>query len=115
MGINSYTIVNRIEAAVAKPVEGTLVTGFGGASVPLSASELFVTKLELYGYKAVAGASAPTANSANAYLGSSGAMTDTIAPGARVEVQIPLGGKLNLATLFANGTAGDGLYIRYMR
>jgi hypothetical protein len=113
MGINSFRVVNSITYAEAKSYQ-TLGVIVLGAAQPLSATDLYATQVELYGYKTVGG-TAPVNNTGNVLTGSNGVMTDTVTPGAKVTLTAPLGGKINLKEIFVSGTGPDGVYVRYLQ
>jgi hypothetical protein len=115
MGINSYTIVNRIEAAAAKtPRAHHIAFGAGGVPIALSQTDLWVTYVEVYGYKTVSATGAPVANSSIAHVGTAVALTDPVPVGGKIVLDLPLGTKFNLRDLYGLAANGDGLLIRYL-
>jgi hypothetical protein len=116
MGINSFSPANQLAAATAKTYrEFGLVPVTTGAQTAVSATDVFATQVEFYGYKSVSSGTAPVPNTANVYYGLQVAMSDVLAPGAKVTYRPPLGTKINLKNFYVTGTTGDSVFLRYLQ
>lgn len=120
MGINSFSMANRVESAVAKSTQvlGPIALG-AGQTFPVSAADLWVTQATFYGYKALSATGAPTINAVNAgvgpYVSGVAKILDVIPPGGKV-VYAPAGGtKFNLKDLAVAGAAADGVVVTYLQ
>jgi hypothetical protein len=116
MGINSYTVVNAIAAAVPKQyvVAGpiNLVTN---TPVPLSSVSQPVTHLEVYGYQSVGANTLPVANAASCWISSGGTpAVDPVPAGDKLVYGLPGGTRFDLKDLSVLGTTGDRVFLKYL-
>lgn len=118
MGINSFAMANRMEAAIYKQQSslGPILTP-AGVSTPISATDLWVTQATFYGYKAVSQNAAPTPNAANIavgpVVGGLAKLVDIVVPGGKVVYAPALGTRINLKDLAASGTGTDAVFVTY--
>jgi hypothetical protein len=120
MGINSFAMANRVEAAISKTIQvlGPIALG-AGQTFPVSATDLWVTQATFYGYKALPANGVPTVNALNCGVGPFVAgvakILDVIPPGGRV-IYAPAGGtKFNLKDLAVSGAAADGVVVSFLQ
>lgn len=100
-----------IPALPGAVVEAVTILTANTTPQPLSTVDVWFVSAFFYGYKALAGAT-PTNNGANVSIGKSATyQPDIIAPG-QVDYPItpPPGRAMNLAQLYFQGAAGDGLF-----
>jgi hypothetical protein len=120
MGINSFAMANRIDAAVYKQ-QGSLgpIPLPAGVQTAISGADLWVTQASFYGYKTVSQNAAPTNNGANVAIGPANGglakLVDVIAPGARVTYAPALGTKFNLKDIAGSGTGTDAVFVTYIQ
>jgi hypothetical protein len=120
MGINSFAMANRIEAAVFKQQSALgPIPLSAGTTTPISATDLWVTQATFYGYKTVSQNAAPTNNGANAavgpVVGGTAKLVDVIVPGGKVVYAPSLGTKFNLKDIAASGSGTDAVFVTYIQ
>jgi len=118
MGINSYTVVNLLEAAAAKnyvvvgPVNLTT-----GVPVRLNATPLLVTQVEIYGYLSIGANTIPVPNAGPCWVTADAAGLSALEPlpaGGRILYKPPGGTSFDLFNLNVLGTTGDKVYFKYL-
>jgi len=117
MGINSYTVVNWIGAAVAKQyvIEGPFALTTG-TRVQLGSTSRRATEVQVYGYQSIGSNTIPLANGAAALLsGSAGSMVDSVPAGGMLLIKPQLGSSIDVSSIYALGTTGDSVYIKYLQ
>lgn len=117
-------LVNRLAACENKPSNFLAPIVLTGSAQQVSTTDLFVTSVTFYGFKAVANNAAPTANATDTQLGytdyagtlvtaNQSAFLDTIPAGSSVTERAPLGTKYNLKDFWVLGTATDKIVVGY--
>jgi hypothetical protein len=120
MGINSFAAANRIEAAIYKQ-QGTLgpIPLPAGVTTSISATDLWVTEANFYGYKTVFQTAAPTNNVANIaigpYVSGIAKLVDVVIPGGKLTYSPALGTKFNLKDIAASGSGTDAVFVTYIQ
>jgi hypothetical protein len=119
MGINSYTVVNSIAAAVAKQyvVEGPfpLTTGL---QIQFGITPRRVTEIQVYGYRSIGFNTLPVPNGAAAMVSSNGinaSLVETLPAGGSFILQPGPGTAIESTNIFVLGTSGDSVYIKYLQ
>jgi len=120
MGINSFAMANRVEASIAK-VTKTLgpIPLPAGVTTPISATDLWVTEVSFYGYKAVSQTAGPTNNGANVavgpYVAGIANLVDVVTPGGKVTYAPVAGTKFNLKEIAGAGSGTDAVVVTYVQ
>lgn len=119
MGINSYTVVNSVAAAVPKQyvVEGPfpLTTGL---QIQFGITPRRVTEIQIYGYRSIGTNTIPVPNGASALISSNGVnamLLETLPAGGVFVLQPPPGTSIESTNIFVLGTTGDNIYIKYLQ
>lgn len=118
MGINSYTVVNSLAAAVAKQyVVAGPVALQTGVAIPIIGAPTLATQLEIYGYVSIGSNTIPVANAGSFWVSSDSTglrTTDQILAGGKIVYRPPGGTSFDLAGIRVLGTTGDNVYIKYL-
>jgi hypothetical protein len=119
MGINSYTVVNSIAAAIAKQyvVEGpfALTTGL---QIQFGAALRRATEIQIYGYRSIGSNTQPLPNGASCLISSNGTnafLLETVPAGGVYSVKAPPGTCFELSYIYVLGTTGDNVFIKYLQ
>jgi hypothetical protein len=120
MGINSFAVANWIGASLAKATSSLGPIPLpAGVTTPISATDLWVTEANFFGYKAISQTAAPTNNAANVAIGpvvdGLARLTDVVTPGGKLTYAPAMGTKFNLKDIAGSGTGTDAVFVTYLQ
>ena len=116
MGINSFSPANPMGAAIAKQAVMIGPVALGpGLSVPISATDLWVTQATFYGYSSATQNGPPVNNASNIAVGPTGGVIDVVVPGGSVTYAPAPGTRFNLKDIVAAGPGTTAVMVSYLQ